>query len=131
MIIPYTELPDDLGGPRPLLDVVLADMDELRFPALVDSGAVHTLLPRWLADAGGVGLDGCERRPLAVATAVVDAAFLTTRLTAGGSTWEGEVGFCDPWPFSWGLLGHRSFFRYFTVTLRAVDLEFELTPVEM
>ena len=56
MIVPYTALPQDVGGPRPLLDVAVADMDELRFPALVDSGAVNTLLPPWLADAAGVAL---------------------------------------------------------------------------
>jgi hypothetical protein len=28
-----------------LLDVVIGDMDELRFPCLVDSGAVHPLVP--------------------------------------------------------------------------------------
>lgn len=130
MIVPYTLLPDDVGGSRPLLDVAVADMDELRFPALVDSGAVNTLLPRWLADAGGVGLNEADRRSLAVASTVTEAAFVTTRLTAGGHTWEAEVAFCEPWPYGWGLLGQRSFFRYFTVTFRAGDFEFEVAPVE-
>src|SRR5687768_6288871 len=92
--VPYTELPEDAGGwPRPLLDVTVADMDELRFPCLVDSGAVHTLVPKWLADAAGVSLRKAERRPLAVAATATEAALVTTRLTAGGSTWETEVGF--------------------------------------
>lgn len=129
MILPYAELPEDAGGPRPLVDVAVADMDELRFPCLVDSGAVHTLLPRWLADAAGVVLVGADRRALAVATSATEAAFVTTRLTAVGHTWEADVGFCQPWSYSWGLLGQRSFFRYFTVTFRAADFEFELTPV--
>lgn len=131
MIVPYTELPDGAGGePRPLLDVAVADMDELRFPCLVDSGAVHTLLPIWLADAAGIDLGEAERRSLAVAVTVTSAAFVTTRVTAGAHTWEAEVAFCHPWPYSWGLLGQRSFFRYFTVTFRAADFELELTPVE-
>lgn len=130
MIIPYTELPDEAGGgPRPLVDITVADMDELRFPCLVDSGAVHTLLPRWLADAAGVDLGGTERRSLAVATTGTEAAFVTSRLTAVDHTWEADVGFCHPWPYSWGLLGQRSFFRYFTVTFRASDFELELTPL--
>lgn len=129
MRVPYTELPDNVGGPRPLLDVVIADMDELRFPALIDSGAVNTLLPRWLGEAAGIDLAGADRRSLAVATAATEAAFVTTRLTAAGHIWESEVAFCEPWPYSWGLLGHQSFFRYFTVTFRAVDFEVELTPV--
>lgn len=130
MIVAYTDLPDDVGGPRPLLDVVLADMDELRYPALVDSGAVNTLLPRWLADAAGLDLSGAEARALGVAGGVTQAAQVTTRLAAAGHSWEWDVAFCDPWPYSWGLLGQRSFFRHFTVTFRAADLEFEVQPVE-
>ncbi|MGI9033259.1 MAG: hypothetical protein ACR2HY_06185 [Acidimicrobiales bacterium] len=34
------------------------------------------------------------------------------------------------WPYVWGLLGHLSFFRYFTVTFRAVDFEFEVQAVD-
>jgi len=130
VIVPHTQLPEEAGGgPRPLLDVVVADMDELRFPCLVDSGALHTLLPHWLADAAGLNLQGAERRSLAVATTATDAAFVTTLLTVGGHSWEADIGFCDPWPYSWGLLGQQSFFRYFTVTFRAADWEFEVVPV--
>lgn len=57
------------------------------------------------------------------------AALVPIRLTVAGHSWEAEIGFCDPWPFGWGLLGQLSFFRYFTVTFRAVDLEFELEPI--
>jgi hypothetical protein len=132
VIVQYTEMPAGAtvgGGPRPLVDVALADMDELRYPCLVDSGALNTLLPRWLADAAAVDLDGARRRSLAVAAAAIEAFFVTTRMSAVGYSWEAEIGFCDPWPYSWGLLGHRSFFRYFTVTFRAVDFEFDLEPV--
>lgn len=129
MIVAYTELPDEAGGARPLVDVTIGDMDELRFPCLVDSGAVNTLLPTWLADAAGVSLGAVERRSLAVAATATDAAFVTTRLAAGGHVWQAEVGFCEPWPYSWGLLGQRSFFRYFVVTFRAADFELELTPL--
>jgi hypothetical protein len=130
MIVSYTELPDDAGGwPRPLLDIAVADMDEVRYPCLVDSGSVNTLLPRWLAEAAGISLRKVERRFVAVATTATDAALTVVRLAVGGHAWEGEVGFCDPWPFSWGLLGQRSFFRYFTVVFRAADFEFEIQPV--
>jgi hypothetical protein len=130
VIIPYTELPDGAGGgPRPLLDVAVADMDELRFPCLVDSGALHTLLPRWLADAAGIALSGAEERSLAVAAGATVAAFVTTRLTAAEFTWEADIGFCDPWRYSWGLLGQQSFFRYFTVIFRAAEFELGVSPV--
>lgn len=129
MIVAYTGLPLEVGGPRPLLDLTLGDMDEATVPCLVDSGAVHTLLPLWLARAAGIdpGPDGS--RALGVAAITVAATFRTVPLRAAGHAWEAEVGFCDPWPFAWGLLGQRSFFRYFTVTFRAVDHELEVVPV--
>ncbi len=131
VIIPYTELPRDAGGwPRPLLDVAVADMDEVRVPCLVDSGSLHTLLPGWLPDAAGIPLDDVDRRTVAVAAATTDAAFMSVQLSAASTSWEVEVGFCKPWPYGWGLLGQQSFFRYFTVTFRAVDFHFEVQPVE-
>lgn len=114
-----------MGWPRPLLDIAVADMDDARVPCLVDSGSVHTLLPRWLALAAGIDLQGTERRELAVAAGSTSASFVTTSLRSGEFVWEAEVGFCDPWPYSWGLLGQRSFFHFFTVTFRASDFEFE------
>lgn len=130
MIVPYTELPPEAGGwPRPLLDVGVADMDDALVPCLVDSGAQDTLLPGWAARASGVALEEARRQRLAVAGTGTEAMFVTTLLAGGGLTWEAEVGFCDPWPYGWGLLGQRSFFRYFTVTFRAVDFEFELVPL--
>jgi len=105
-------------------------MDDLRYPCLVDSGAVNTLLPRWLAESAAVDLGGAERRSLAVATSATEAAFVTVGLSAADRRWEAEIGFCDPWPYSWGLLGDRSFFRSFTVTFRAADFEFEVARVE-
>lgn len=97
MIVAYTEMPDGTGsGPRPLLDVALDDMDELRFPCLVDSGASHTLMPRWLADAAGIDLGSGDRRTLAVARTATEAAFQTVRMTAGGHVWEANLAFCHP-----------------------------------
>ncbi len=131
MIVPYTELPGNASPwPRPLLDVAVADMDEVRVPCLVDSGSLHTLLPGWLADAAGIPLDGLDRSALAVAAGATDAAFTPVQLTAAGASWEAHVGFCNPWPYAWGLLGQRSFFRNFTVTFRAADFHFQVEPIE-
>ncbi len=96
----------------------------------MDSGALHTLLPRWVAEASGIDVADTETRALAVAATGAKAAFVSTRLTAAGHAWEAEVGFCHPWPYAWGLLGQLSFFRFFTVTFRAADFSFELVPVE-
>lgn len=132
MIVTYTEVPSVAGGtPRPLLDMVVADMFDAPVPCWVDSGAViNTLLPAWLADAAGIDLVDPDTRGLAVAGLETAATFTTTSLTVGDFRWEARVAFCSPWPYSWGLLGHDAFFRYFTVTFRAADYEFDLQPVE-
>ena len=132
MIVPYTELPDEVGGwPRPLLDVAVADMDDVVVPCLVDSGALHTLLPQWVAEVSGTSLEAAaDARDLDVAAMATRAIFVPIRLTAAGFTWQAEVGFCDPWPYGWGLLGQLSFFRFFTVAFRAADFTFEVESVD-
>lgn len=130
MIVPYTELPDEAGGsPRPVLDLVVEDMDDVLVPCLVDSGSVHTLLPSWVAEAAAVPLFEVQPRVLGVGGTSTSATFAIVRFGAGGRVWEAEAGFCEPWPYSWGLLGHASFFRFFTVTFRAADFEFEINPI--
>jgi hypothetical protein len=131
VIVPYTELPQVAGNwPRPLLDVTFGDVEDVFVPCLVDSGAVHTLVPRWVAADSGIELEDAPPVALGVGGGSTRARLATVRLAAGRHTWEAEVGFCDPWPYSWGLLGHASFFRYFTVTFRAADGEFELVPID-
>lgn len=131
VIVHYRDLPHDAGDrPRPLLDLTVGDVEDVRVRCLVDSGAQNTLFPRWVADLAAVDLVGAPVRNLAVAAAPVTAAFVPIRLTVDDHTWEAEVGFCDPWPYGWGLLGQISFFRYFTVTFRAADQQFEVEPVK-
>lgn len=130
MIVAYTELPKAAGTwPRPLLDVSFGDVDDVFVPCLVDTGAVQTLLPQWVASDCGVDLDDVAEVVFGVGGSSTRARFAIVRLSAAGHTWEAEVGFCEPWQYSWGLLGHESFFRYFTVTFRAADGEFELIPI--
>lgn len=130
MIVPYTYLPDEVGGPpRPVLDVAIEDMDDVLVPCLVDSGAVNTLLPSWVARAAALPLSGGQPRSVGVGATSTSAVFLTVRFGAAGRAWEAEAGFCDPWPYAWGLLGQASFFRFFTVIFRAADFEFEIDPV--
>lgn len=131
MIVPYTDLPQVAGKwPRPLLDMTFGDVEDVFVPCLVDSGAVHTLVADWVAADSGVRLEHAPPVALGVGGGSTLARFATVRLASGGYTWEAEVGFCDPWPYSWGLLGYASFFRYFTVTFRAADGEFELVPID-
>jgi hypothetical protein len=129
LIVAYTDLPGAVeSSPRPILDVSLADMSSLLLPCLVDSGASNTLMPSWPVPIAGLDLAGVEPRALAVGGTSVNARFTVVRLSVAGLTWEAQVGFCDGWPYAWGLLGHDSFFRWFTVTFRAAEFEFEVEP---
>lgn len=128
---PYLDLSGDPSGwPRPALDVVVGHAAEVLVPCLVDSGAMNTLLPDWTADAAGIDFADVPEVRLGVGGSVVTARFVPTQLTIGEHSWEAEVGFCEPWGRRWGLLGHRAFFRYFTVTFRTADFELDLAPVE-
>lgn len=130
MIIPFVELTNDPGSwPRPILDVVVGNMTEVLVPCLADSGAVNTLLPSWVADLADIDCDDASTKYLGVAGSATTARMVTTLLTVGGHSWEAEVGFCDPWPRGWGMLGQLAFFRFFAVTFRAADLELEIDPV--
>jgi len=128
VIFPYT--PQPFGAtPRPLIDVTLGSAP-FDVKALVDSGAVNSLFGDWSADAAGISLDGAEVRTLGVGRETVDARFATVAMTAAGHTWEAAIGFCRDWQPAWGLLGHDSFLRFFTVTFRAADLELELHAID-
>lgn len=130
MIVPYRELPlDPSGSPRPTLDVDIGTGDGVRVRCLVDSGAMNTLLPSWAADLAGIDTADAPSMNLGVGGGSAVARLVPTLLTVGEFSWDAEVGFCDPWPRSWGLLGQRPFFRYFTVTFRTADFELEIAPV--
>lgn len=130
MIVSYLELPGVAeSSPRPLLEVEVANLDVARIRCLVDSGATNTLIPTWVAEIAGIDLADGKTRRFGVGGVTTTAHFVTVALEAAQHVWEAEVGFCDPWPFAWGLLGHEAFFRWFTVTFRAADLEFEIEPI--
>lgn len=127
----YAELPGDAANiARPVLDVVVEGMVEAPLRCIVDSGSVHTLMAAWVASEVGITLNGTAERHLLVAGGSAIARFATVQLSVADYRWEAPVGFCDPWPYRWGLLGQDSFFRFFVVTFRAADWELEIQPVE-
>lgn len=130
MTFDFHELPGDPSGwPRPVLDLDVGLADSVRVRCLVDSGAMNTLLPGWVADLAGIDQTGAPTLPLGVGGVTAVARLVPTLLTVGDFGWEAEVGFCDPWPRSWGLLGQKSFFRYFEVTFRTADFQLDIAPV--
>ena len=97
---------------------------------LLDTGLINTLFDSAVAGECGIDLDGAARRPLAIGATTYEAAFVTVQMSAVGFGWEADVGFCDNWQPGWAILGHNAFFRYFVVTFRGADYEFDLTPID-
>lgn len=120
------------AGSRPFLDV-LVGAAQVRTVALVDSGAVNSLFHMDVALEAECDLSDAEHRNVLVGSARDSrpAAFVTTGLEVGGLSWEAELGFCDWMLPDWGVLGHHAFFRWFTVTFRGYDSEFEVEPITM
>lgn len=124
MILSYTPLPHE-AAPRPLADI---DIAGVTVKGLVDSGAINTIAHSWIAESAGINLGSAPERTLGVGASPVAVRFHTVELRAAGLVWEAGVGFSDNWAPGWVLLGHNSFFRYFWVTFRAADLQFEILP---
>ena len=126
----YSEFPGDASAvARPVLDVVVEGMAIAPIRCLVDSGSVHTLMPRWVAGEAGVDVSDVSADPLRVGGSHTEARHVDVLLAVGDHAWEASVGFCEPWPYGWGLLGQQSFFRFFVVTFRAADWELEIEPI--
>ena len=129
MIIPYRQLLASATS-RPFVDVLIGP-SPFRVSALVDSGAVHGLFHPDVAVESRIDLGGAEQRPIAYGPAGASAAatFITVPLELDGFTWEAEIGFTPVMSLDWGLLGQSAFFRWFTVTFRTYDDEFEVQPI--
>jgi hypothetical protein len=58
------------------------------------------------------------------------SARVSLSLQAEGKThdWDAPVWFCEPWPFSFQLLGLDGFLRYFRITLSAYEEWLECIP---
>lgn len=115
--------------PRPVLDVGIAHDDTVTVTALCDTGALHNRFGTWVADVIGLDLDGIEPVALGVGGQPMVSRTATVRLRLGEVEWDAPVGFCEPWPWPYQLLGQEGFFRWFEVVIRAADREMDITPI--
>jgi hypothetical protein len=130
LIFRYTELPESTGSePRPIVDIAVADVESVLVPYLVDSGALNSLLALWVVEVAAVDLSRVTEQPVRIIGGSTATRFAPVTLSVADVAWEASVGFCEQWPYAWGLLGHHSFFRWFTITFRAADHEFQLEPI--
>jgi hypothetical protein len=118
----YVELPDETRLPRPTLLVRLEGLSAAPLRCLVDSGSVANRLPATLATLAGLSLDDAlDEDRIAIAGLMTTGRLVRADVTVSGETLDLPVWFCDPWPWSFGLLGQEGFFRYFRVTFCAAE----------
>lgn len=126
----FRELPGDRGDYlRPAVPVTVEGIERAPQLCLLDTGALHNRFGRWLADAAGIDLSRAHTERIGVGGLLSDARLAEVRLTLAGLSWEAPVWFCDPWPWSFHLLGQEGFFRWFDVRLRASRYSIEITAV--
>lgn len=125
----FAELPGELHGlPRPILPVQVENLEQALQLCLVDTGAVTTRFGRWLADAAGIDLLHAPSETIVVAGLTTTAWHARADLGIAGIRYDAPVTFCNPWPFSFGLLGQEDFLRFFRVTLCAKEFWLEVEP---
>ena len=111
-----------------MINIRVGPATKVPIRSLVDSGAINTVFPMWVAVNAEIDLTHAETRAFNVGGAESQAVFVTTRLEVDGHDWEAEVGFSNnPRLQDMGLLGHKAFFRYFSVRFDAVDERFDVT----
>ena len=125
----FVELPGErFGLARPALLVQVEDLEDAPQHCLVDTGATTNRFAVWLADAAGIDLAGAPEDEVIVGGLRATAKHARAALTVAGVRYDAPVTFCDPWPFSFHLLGQEGFLRYFRVTLCAAEYWLEVEP---
>lgn len=127
----FLELPGDEDGTallRPVVPVVVEDLQEAPQLCLVDTGSTANRFGLWLAEATGVDLSCAPEQELAIGGVRATARHARCDLTIGDRRYDAPVSFCDPWPFAFNLLGQEGFLRYFRLTLCAAEGWLELEP---
>ena len=124
----FKELPGAEGGYlRPVVPVRL-DGQSFLVACLLDTGSLHNRFGAWVAETIGLDLAATEPEDLALGGVLTRSRSIPIDLSVDGMTWRAPVSFCDPWPFSFHLLGQEGFFRFFHASIRASRNEFALTP---
>ena len=122
----FLELPGE-PVPRPAVPVLVAGMKDVPLPSLIDTGALRNVFARWIAEEAGIPLRDAPADRLAAGGLVTEAKVARVDLTVGDVRFDAAVWFCDPWPFSFNLLGQEGFLRFFHLESCAAEAWLELT----
>lgn len=128
MRFPFLELPGERLVLRPVVPITVEGLEDAPQLCLVDTGALRNRFGRWLAEAAGVPLAEALEEEFAVGGVITKGWMARVELSLGGSRFDAPVWFCDPWPFSFNLLGQEGFLRYFRVTISTAESWLECKP---
>lgn len=128
----YPALGDGDATPRPIIDVWLGDLARSPIACLVDTGALRTRMAFELAELAGVDLEAGSRDRFYVGghliTGTSGRVSLGVRADDQQHAWDAPVWFCEPWPFSFQLLGLDGFLRHFRITMSAYEEWLDCEP---
>lgn len=115
----FQALPGVAGRARPIVDLVVEGLELAPQACLLDTGASAVRMGRHVAEIAGVELDGGEQCEIAVGGARTSgtAARVELALRRGPDrhVWSSTVYFCEPWPWSFGLLGLAGMDSFLTI----------------
>lgn len=112
---------------RPLIEVSLAGNTDIRFPALVDSGATSNKFDIAIADALGIDASAGPVDSFAAGGARHTGNIVDLELRIGRWTWCAPITFVHNWEHPHGILGIDGFFDNFSVRFEATQKSFSLT----
>jgi hypothetical protein len=116
---------------RPIVDLVVEGLELAPQACLIDTGATDVRMGTHVAELAGIELDDSRDVELVIAglrtTGYAADIQLDLRQGADSHTWSPPVYFCDPWPWSFGLLGLAGLYP-FVVTVDCYEEWLELRP---
>jgi hypothetical protein len=124
----FLELPGEGSLVRPVVPVQVEDLVDAPQLCLVDTGATTNRFGLWLAEATGIDLSDAPISTITVGGLTTSAYHGRAALTIAGERYDAPLSFCDPWPFSFHLLGQEGFLRFFRLTLSAAESWLEIEP---
>jgi len=105
----FQALPGLGGRARPVVDLVVEGLELAPQACLIDTGATDVRMGKHVAELAGIELGGSLSHEIVIGglrtTGHATSVQLELRQGSSSHSWAPVVYFCDPWPWSFGLLG--------------------------
>lgn len=111
---------------RPTMTVEISAERSVAVPCLVDTGALRTRLPGWVAVTLDIELDPTQGEHVGLGSGVVLSCPAPVVLKSAAGTIITTVWFCPGWNSPFGLLGQEGFLDQYRFTLDVAEGWFAL-----